>query len=491
MDNNLDHKFQHAFICGLFQPEIYHEVRENYDLITDFIMNTEKDSRSQLNLGLVNYINSHKDAKVDVDDLYRYMVTDLKLINNEALSLINYITAANNCNDKSKYADVVKRLRDMGNKVITDRAMAFCNGDSSKYTEYIKTHEYRSTFSEKIKVQYLDKLDPVDIQEQFLSAESVLPSAYDFINEASHLGGWPSGQIIMVTSPPGGGKTLYMMREAAHMAREGHKVLYVALADMNISDFYIRLYAMETETPFIDATINFQDAYEHGAKLGENLAIIIAEADEISVTDVVDHVLMNMPDVKAVFLDYDSQFKIDKDDTGSMYEYAVRPYISASRFKSHGITTFIGAQPKTTYYGAEYLDLLSSGESSKKQQMVDYLLTIGTNSENSCPCGYIALPKARRFFNKFKVPYVRTNDGVQRVVDYMTYQEMRTRGIDNSLTGDKLAYITRELGAQAQATQSMFGGSMPEIPMAAAPTQSSPMPDLSAYANLSASAPTL
>jgi hypothetical protein len=382
---------------------------------------------------------------------------DLQLIPEEALPLSQMAITAYESGDKSKYADVSSRLRSIAASTITKRALSAASDNPAKYVEYIKQYQYTASFSDKVQVQYLDDPDALTIKNEYMDTTKVLKSAYDIINESSHLGGWPTGQIIMVTSPPGGGKTLYMMSEASKFARDGHKVVYVALADMNISDFYIRLYALENQIPFTQATVEFDKAHQYVSKLGKNLAIIIAEADYLSVNDVVDYISTNLPDTEAVFLDYDSQFLIDKDDSaGSMYEYAVRPYISATRLKSMGITTFIGSQPRTSYYGQEYLDLNSAGESSKKQQMVDFILSIGTNDETKIPCGYIALPKARRFFNKFKVLYVRTIDGkIHTRVPHAVYAELRPKLDDPGLTSEKLDMIIKS-GSNSTIVNSMI-----------------------------------
>lgn len=445
---NVEFKYHFSFICSLFQKDLYKEVQANYDIISDYFMKGDMNHKNEINVGILNYIHKTKVNEFDVDNFYKYLMTDLKLINEEALPLTEMAAEAYSGGDKSKYVEASSKLRDIANSVISERAFADAGGSPTKYVESIKKFEYVSSFSDKINVLYLDDLTPVEIMEQYLTSDKVLTSAYPVINESSHLGGWPPGQIIMVTSPPGGGKTLYMMREAAHMARSGHKCVYVALADMNISDFYIRMYAVEKEIPFYQATVEFAKAYEYGAELKKNLGVIIEEADKISVNDVVDYIITNLPDTEAVFLDYDSQFLIDKDDSGgNMYEYAVRPYISASRFKKLGITTFIGSQPRTAYYGQEYLDMNAAGESSKKQQCVDFIISIGTNDETGVPCGYFAMPKARRFFNKFKVPYVRTVDGKMHLkVPYQVYAELRPKITDPDLTSEKLRMIMAQSG---------------------------------------------
>lgn len=445
---NVEFKYHFSFICSLFQKDLYKEVQANYDVISSYFMKGDMNHKNEINVGILNYINRTKVNEFDVDKFYKYLMTDLKLIHEEALPLTEMASEAYNGGDKSKYVESSSKLRDMANSVISERAYAEADNNPTKYVELIKKFEYQSSFSDKISVIYLDELSPLEIMEQYLTSDKVLTSAYQIVNDSSHLGGWPPGQIIMVTSPPGGGKTLYMMREASHMARSGHKVVYVALADMNISDFYIRMYAVENEIPFYQATIDFTKAYEYGAKLAKNMAIIIQEADKVSVNDIVDYVLTNLPDTEAVFLDYDSQFLIDKDDSGgNMYEYAVRPYTSASRFKSHGITTFIGSQPRTAYYGQEYLDMNAAGESSKKQQCVDFIISIGTNDETGIPCGYFAMPKSRRFFNKFKVPYIRTVDGKMHMkVPYQVYSELRAKINDPDLTSEKLRTIMAQAG---------------------------------------------
>lgn len=445
MTKDLDFNYNNKFICGLFQRELRSELVHNYDILSSYFLRSVKDSSTSLVIQLMNYLNTTPYKKIDADGLYSYLMSDVGLIKEEALPLVELAMKSYQDEDKSNYTEIMNKLRTIGNIEITERANKMSKGDPLLYVKYIKEMEYQKVFSDKIKIHYLDDYDPVELMDEYLSADKVIPSSFKFINDASHMGGYLPGQIIMVTSPPGGGKTLFMMREAMHMIENGHKVLYVALADMNIADFYIRLYAMSKNVPFRDATINFEDAYAAIHKLGKNFPIIIEPAGKISMEEIVELVHTRFPDVTAVFADYDSQFLIER-SYGSMYEDAVQPYTDASVLKDEGKLVFIGSQPRTSYYACEYLDLNSAGESSRKQQQVDFIMSIGTNEENSIPCGYIANPKARRGFSKFKIPYVRTIDGNMHKVPFGVYQQMRTRIDDPDLTSEKLERIIRDNG---------------------------------------------
>lgn len=438
MASNLDFRHQFSFVCGLFQKDLWQEVQVNYDYISDYFLKGDMDKKNSVTVSILNYLHQTPAGEYDADKFYAYLLTSSGLIKEEALEICNLVDENLRATDRSRYSTVSKQLKDIAYSIATERALAVSKNDPTVYVDELKKFEYHSSFSEKIVVQYLNQFTVDQVRDEFLDPSKVLQSAFPFINRSSALGGWPVGQIIAVTSPPGGGKTLYMMKECSHMAKQGHKSMYIALADMNISDFYIRLYSMDNFVPFENSTTtHFEKAHAYGASFGNMIAIIIEASNVISMDEVVDLILQNYPDIEVVFADYDSQFAMPG-AKGSMYDDAVLPYISASRLKKAGITTFIGCQPKQLYYGQDYLDLSALGESSKKQHCIDFMIAIGTNDETKVPCGYFSMPKARRVFSKFKVPYIRSNCGSMIEVPYSLYNKYRGLINDPTLTHERI-----------------------------------------------------
>lgn len=441
---NLDFRNQFSFVCKLFQPDLWQEVRSNYDLIISYFMKSEMTKRVSIQIGILNYLNAVDPSLYNIDHFYSYLITQGGLIKEEGLELCKLVSAANSDPDKSSFVDVSKRLREIAYSMAAERAKNTAGDDPQKYVEELKKFEYHTSFSDKIQLQYLDQYTVNELEDEYLDPSKVLESAFPFINRASVLNGWPMGQVIAVTSPPGGGKTLFMMCECSHMAKKflengkGEQAVYVALADMNILDFYVRLYSTNFVVPFdVSTTKELNKAVEYGRSFGKSIAIIIEASNVLTMKQVVDYILEKMPKVRVVFADYDSQFA-SEGAKGSMYEDAVEPYIEASRLKKAGITTFIGCQPRIAYYGQEYLDLNALGESSKKQHAIDFMLSIGSNDEVMQPCGYIAMPKSRRMFNRFKVPYIRTNSGNMVEVPFSVYQKYRMLPYDPTMSNERL-----------------------------------------------------
>lgn len=438
MEANLDFRYQFSFVCGLFQKDLWQEVQTNYDYISDYFLKGDMNKKNKTTVSILDYLNQTDAGDYDADKFYAHLLTNAGLIKEEALEICTLVAETLTNPDPNKYATVSKQLKDIAYSIATERAMAVSKNDPMVYVEELKKFEYHASFSEKINIQYLNQFKVEELKDEFLDPSKVLRSAFPFINRSSALGGWPKGQIIAVTSPPGGGKTLYMMKECSHMALEGHPSLYIALADMNVVDFYIRMFSMDKFVPFENSTTtHFDQAYAYGASFGPMIAIIIEASNVISMDEVVDVILTKYPQIEVVFADYDSQFAMPG-AKGSMYDDAVMPYISASKLKKAGITTFMGCQPKQLYYGLDYLDLSALGESSKKQHCIDFMLAIGTNDETKTPCGYFSLPKARRMFNKFKVPYIRTNCGSMVEVPYSLYNKYRGLMFDPTLSHERL-----------------------------------------------------
>lgn len=92
------------------------------------------------------------------------------------------------------------------------------------------------------------------------------------------------------------------MQEALNMAIQGYKVHYLALGDLKMKDFIIRLGAQFSGFSFSEVSQNIGLIYNSMCQIiGNNLSITILPAGKISVDEYIE--LMKTKDYKILFID--------------------------------------------------------------------------------------------------------------------------------------------------------------------------------------------
>ena len=176
------------------------------------------------------------------------------------------------------------------------------------------------------------------------------------------------------------GKSLFMIQEACAFCKQGKKVLYLALGDMNEFHFVTRIIAQQMNVSLSRASVNFDTYYQSLISNPEyawlsNLLIQYFTPDQISCANWISFIKSRgYYDEYDVFIaDYDSNFASDQE----MYQKGETTY-NQLKFMSDrpGKWVFVACQPKPAYFSEEILPLESGNESSRKQQIVDNMITI-------------------------------------------------------------------------------------------------------------------
>lgn len=272
----------------------------------------------------------------------------------------------------------------------------------------------------------IDKL----IEEQGIAVG--LESSLDFINKSTPWGGYLLGQVIMVVAAPGSGKTLLMMNEIISFLRQGKKVFWISLADMFELDFIIRMSAIVTKTEYFKvATAPSKYFNENVRKLTENLKLLVLPANFISPEEIVTLVntrINNEGGCDVIVIDYDSNVKKASDNLYLEGDavYNAGFHLARPADKKYRLV-FIASQPKIFYWDKEKLPKESAGESSRKQAIVDMMLTVGRNPNiRHHHAGIMTVAKNRRGIEGASSPYEVANYGEFLQIDQSRYSLLKT-----------------------------------------------------------------
>lgn len=193
------------------------------------------------------------------------------------------------------------------------------------------------------------------------------------------------------------------MTEAVEALRQGKKVLYAAIGDLKKFDFVSRMCSIVMKIPMSKTAMNIKNTYAMMCKLfpyfKKNLKIQFMSPNKYTADEwykMIDQMgLIDEYDV--FFIDYDTNFASEKD---SMYAKGDEVYTMAYRLSQRpGKYVFIASQPKVGTWKDQELGLESASESSRKQQIVDVMITISHDRDVKNPknhIGIINIPKNRR-----------------------------------------------------------------------------------------------
>ena len=295
----------------------------------------------------------------------------------------------------------------------------------TEYIKYIKELNFDTTDGVNL---YSESMDKIDINSIIASnLVGGISSNYSWINEAFLPEKcYPSWGLMMISMPPGTGKSLFAMSEALRMAISGKKVHYLALGDLTMLDFILRLGAIYYGRPFYEVKENLVAVY-NGLKdvIKDNLEITILPASSITVDEYIQFI-RNKP-FKVCFIDYDSNFKSNV-MSESMYLVYGDIYAKLSELTiKYNKLVFILAQPgkaawKIDSYSAIEFDQV--GESARKIHAVDFCLTRSREAGNLNGLGISKIVKNRRGEENIIDYNIRLNNGRFKSLPRQVYMQL-------------------------------------------------------------------
>lgn len=224
-------------------------------------------------------------------------------------------------------------------------------------------------------VKFTD-IDATSVEESV--KQSLTKSSLSFLNDLAPMGAaYYDRMLIMVVGSPGAGKSLLLMQEALAFASQGKKVAYAALGDLTKWHFINRMCSMLLRKDMGDVAKNGAWNYEVVVKQCpwlSNIDIMLMQPAKYSMDDFISKLKRNgLYDHDAFIIDYDTNFLSESD----MYEKAEETYNKAKQLVSRpGKICLIASQPKQYSWSEQTIGLADAAESSRKQQIVDMMITI-------------------------------------------------------------------------------------------------------------------
>lgn len=399
VNNNNDNSVN--LVLSFFNQYLFNEAKTQIENIKYFYSTNVATSGNPLIEELLSAINTYSFDSIG-EPLFRSILNKCKKTPQEIEQIMEIIIKWKNFN-KEEIKPAKKYLDDVISAAVIKKAGKF-NDSPSDYLKYLKDVNLETGDLETFSSTGFSKIDINTIVAD--SGRGVVSTNVRLLNDAFRPhNGIERGQLGIICCPPGVGKTLMAMNLACWMASNGEKVLYISCADMNWKDFIVRMASIAFGIPFADAYKNLPLAFEKLSELvKDNLEISINPAGKVSVDDIVDKA--ESGGFSVVFVDYDGVLAgVTEGD--SMYNTFGDVYNKLTKLSIGGKLVFVCSQPKVFKYH-ELITLSDIGESSKKQQVADFIFTM-SDPNPDCPNHlYIgSLPKARRGRVGSKAYYIR------------------------------------------------------------------------------------
>lgn len=237
------------------------------------------------------------------------------------------------------------------------------------------------------------------------SSNEVIKSILHSINESLQYRGYQKGTMNLIVAPPGTGKTSYLVNEGAYAALQGYNVLHVFLGDMIQYDGFVRyISSISGELQDTIVAMSSEDQQNLIAKVNEDyngvlqrISVLSYGSGEVTVDQLIENVNKEQDRLGIVFddiiIDYADNFL--KDNT-ALYSEGGYIYDRLALYGrvNHSVI-MVASQPKIQYWRDEIIPLEGASESSKKQHIVDLLMTFNLVNRNAT-IGTFFVPKVRR-----------------------------------------------------------------------------------------------
>lgn len=281
------------------------------------------------------------------------------------------------------------------------------------------------------------------IREQALGDSDnpmLIPFFIKAVNDKMQYKALPPGTLNMISASPGSGKTTLMINQGMYVAQQGFNVLHIFLGDMSLYDGTLRyisnISGVDTNK-LVDFSVKelqqFIAKYNMTGVLA-NIWISSYAQCELTATKLIEEIQAQQKNNRVHFdmiiVDYDEN--ISKDDEDNIYESGGLIYNKLGLFAvTNRSVVFIVAQPKQAYWSQEVIPLEATAESSKKQKIIDTMITMGKPSRSS-KVGTLFIAKNRRgeVGDTFKIKINGANSRIEHI-SFAEYNKIRAEEIES------------------------------------------------------------
>lgn len=356
-------------IYAMFNQYLFIEAKNNIDTLKYYFDTNANTAGNPLVDQLLGAIKSYDLASMDAP-LFQSILLRSGKSGIEAQNILNEIFKWKKYS-KDQVEPVRKALQDVCASVMLRKANNLYSQSPSEFIKYVKGLDFQTTDRDVVSVTGFNKIDINSIVAE--SANCVIPSRYSWINDSFPMGGYERSQLILVSMPPGSGKSLFCLNELGYMAAQGYKTLYLAMGDLTFKDQLIRLASQTFGIDFRESALNLGQVYKSMVPIfKDNLDMMIVPADYITAGEFKDYLRNSDKKYDAIVCDYDSNFKstVGTKD-GNMYlEYGSIHSVLVDIAKEMNLILFCACQPKVVCWSSDVIELEMVGESSRKQHHI-------------------------------------------------------------------------------------------------------------------------
>lgn len=236
-----------------------------------------------------------------------------------------------------------------------------------------------------------------------VDAPMTIKSCVEGINKCLTFKAYKSGDFVLFCSAPGSGKTMFMCNEISYASMQGFTGLHMFLGDMTDYDAFIRyssrLSGVEQDS-IVEMNVDQQANLVKQCNYQGNFSRIYTAsyaADELTLDGLINEVYRLQREYNVHFdmiaIDYPDNLRMEGTN---MYKEGGDSYNRLSMLARNNRSVVIaGSQPKIGYWSEEIIPKEAAAESSKKQHVVDLMITAGKPFKDSTYITY-NIAKVRR-----------------------------------------------------------------------------------------------
>lgn len=442
-------------IFSCFNQYLFQDAKNNIVDLQYYFQTNPQTAGNNMIGQLIDAIKTYPLENID-EPLFRSILFRSQKTPQEAQEVMNEIIKWKKFN-KNQIEPARQTLRDVVYSVNLQKANRLYADRPEEFVKYVKNINIQSSDLDIFTETDFTKIDINSIIAE--QAEGGAPSTFEWINECFSARAYEFGQLGLIAMPPGVGKSLFMMQESLNFALSGYKVHYLALGDLKMKDFIIRLGAQFTGLPFDEVTKNLGSIYNSMCQaIGDKLSITILPAGKITVDEYIE--TMKTKDYRILAIDYDAGFKgAHGGEDGSMYKSFGDIYDKLTELTAMGKLVFILSQLKIGAYSQEVLDMSYIAGSSHKVDVVDFIMTRSKGGDRPNPnnLGVSTITKNRRGETNVVDYNIRLQNGRFRSLPKKVYEDIRIIQEKRYFTEADIDLMINNYNIQyEQAKQSMY-----------------------------------
>jgi hypothetical protein len=292
-----------------------------------------------------------------------------------------------------------------------------------------------STRDDQVEVITLSETDVVStIQSDVGDLNNVCPSTLPLFKDSTIFNGYLAGQVIAVAAKPGGAKSAFLLQEAIYSVLAGKNVLFVSMGDLTTFDILSRVSSVVTNLPYSEVVLNLESIFKEqvAPKLGNRFKLIKQPSESLTIEQIYSIVESSDVHHDLVCIDYDgtlapSTYSTNSGEVSTYQEGGHTYNIMGNIAKELGDNrvVLVASQVKPCFWRDLELGLDCLNDSSKKQHVIDCLITFGS-ANISRVAGVVTIAKQRRGKVGATSPFMMTDSGRISQIDKAQLTMMST-----------------------------------------------------------------